>query len=212
MLRMITVFLLVSLPSHAQARNLDAPAVTAHLFPVAGTAEATVESPYASLETREIKSLSEEDVTELRAGRGWGLALAAELNGVPGPAHLLELSDEIGLSGDQVSAIEAIFRKMQREAQEAGERFIAAEAAIEAAFRERKLSPDRLRVLIDSSADARAELRFIHLSRHLETLPLLSTEQVARYNVLRGYAGGDPCASVPEGHDPAMWRRHNNCK
>lgn len=56
-------------------------------------------SPYAGLETRAIKSLSDADIETLRQGGGWGLALAAELNGVPGPAHLLELKDEIGLAG-----------------------------------------------------------------------------------------------------------------
>lgn len=39
---------------------------------------------------------------------------------------------------------------------------------------------------------------------------ILSAEQVARYNTLRGYAE-NPGASVPEGHDPVMRRRHNNC-
>jgi hypothetical protein len=28
--------------------------------------------------------------------------------------------------------------------------------------------------------------------------------------VLRGYAE-DPCLAVPEGHDAAMWRKHNGC-
>jgi len=79
-------------------------------------------SPYAGMETRDIKSLSEDDIEELRRGGGWGLALAAELNGVPGPAHLLELRDEIGLTSDQIAAIEAIFSEMQAEAQEAGRR------------------------------------------------------------------------------------------
>lgn len=163
------------------------------------------------METREIRSLSETDIAELRRGAGWGLALPAELNGVPGPAHLLELKGEIGLTAAQVTAIEAIFAEMQAEARAAGERFIAAEAAIEAAFREGNLNPDRLRALVDASAEARAALRFVHLRRHLETPPLLTAGQIARYNELRGYAAGDPCANVPEGHDPAMWRRHNNC-
>jgi hypothetical protein len=168
--------------------------------------------PYAGMEGRDIKSLSDSDLDDLRSGRGWGLALAAELNGVPGPAHLLELQDRIGLSAEQVTAIEAIFAAMQTEAQAAGERLIAAEAAIEAAFRTGDLTPVRLRTLIDTAADARAELRFIHLSRHLETPPLLTAEQIVRYNELRGYGAADPCANVPEGHDPMMWRRHNNCE
>lgn len=174
-------------------------------------AQVVTPSPYAGMETREIKSLSGEDITDLRQGAGWGLALAAELNGVPGPAHLLELKDKIALSASQVTAIEAIFAAMQADAQAAGERFIAAEAAIEDAFRAGDLTPDALRDLIDSAEAARAELRYVHLSRHLETPPLLTTEQIARYNNLRGYGATDPCDAVPAGHDRAMWRRHNGC-
>jgi Spy/CpxP family protein refolding chaperone len=181
------------------------------VLPLAAAAQQHGHSLYAGLETREIKTLSETDLEELRRGAGWGLALAAELNGIPGPAHLLELQDELGLSADQMSAIEAIFEDMQAEAREAGVRFIDAEAAIEAAFREGDLDPERLRALIGAAAEARAELRFIHLSRHLETQPLLTAEQVARYNELRGYGVADPCAAVPEGHNSEMWSRHNAC-
>src|SRR6056297_3250962 len=145
-------------------------ALCAMAFPMDLFAQTHGLSPYAGLESREIKSLSEVDLEDLRLGRGWGLALAAELNGVPGPAHLLELDLDAG----QVAAIEDIFAAMQAEAQEAGERFIAAEAAIESAFRDGGMTPDALRALIDTSAAARAELRFIHLSRHVETPPLLT--------------------------------------
>ena len=183
--------------------------VAALLLPVAAPAQEA--SPYAGFEAREIKSLSETDIAEITRGAGWGLALAAELNGVPGPAHLLELREEVGLTPDQVTRIDAIFAAMQAEAQEAGARFVAAEADIEAAFRTGGLTPGRLRALIDASAAARAELRFVHLTRHLETPPLLSADQIARYNALRGYGADDPCNTIPEGHDPEMWRRHNNC-
>ena len=37
-------------------------------------------------------------MADLRAGRGMGLALAAELNGYPGPAHVLELADKLDLA------------------------------------------------------------------------------------------------------------------
>lgn len=167
-------------------------------------------SPYSGLESREIKSLSADDLEELRRGGGWRLALPAELNGVPGPAHLLELKDALGLSAEQVEAIEEIFAAMQAEARTAGERLIAAEKALEDAFRAGGLDRDELRELVEEAEDARAELRFIHFSRHLETPPILTAEQIRRYNRLRGYEA-DPCESVPEGHDPAMWRRHNGC-
>ena len=73
------------------------------------------------------------------------------------------------------------------------------------------MTPDALRDLIDASAAVRAEWRFIHLARHLKTPPLLTDDQFARYNDLRGYGAADPCDAVPEGHDPTMWRRHNGC-
>ena len=77
--------------------------------PMAVIAQTHGHSPYAGLEGREIKSLSDTDLEDLRLGRGWGLALAAELNGVPGPAHLLELQAELGLDAGQVAAIEDLF-------------------------------------------------------------------------------------------------------
>ena len=172
----------------------------------------TPNTPYAGFEQRDIKSLSEQDLIELRNGAGWGLALAAELNGMPGPSHLLELKEQLALTSDQVAAIEVIYDQMQAEAIQAGEQFIEAEAAIEAGFREQQLSEETLRELIMASAQARAQLRYVHLSRHLETPPLLTAEQIARYNTLRGYGSQDPCDAVPEGHNPEMWRRHNQCE
>ena len=98
------------------------------LWPLATAAQHS-HSAYAGMENRDIKSLSESDLEDLRRGAGWGLALAAELNGVPGPAHLLELKDQIGLSAEQVRAIEEIFAQMKSEAQAAGAEFIAAETS-----------------------------------------------------------------------------------
>lgn len=166
--------------------------------------------PYAGFETRAIKGLSEEDIAQLRAGKGWGLALPAELNGKPGPAHLLELRDQIGLTPEQVEAIEALFAEMQAEAIAAGKRFIRAEAALSDAFAGDDLDEVTLRGLLQASAEARAELRFVHLRQHLATVPLLTGEQIATYNRLRGYTS-DPCDAVPEGHNPTMWRKHNGC-
>ncbi len=167
-------------------------------------------APYAGFETREIKSLSQRDIEELRSGGGWGLALPAELNGRPGPAHLLELKDELNLSAKQVQAISTIYDDMRTAAIIAGERYIAAEAALDEAFAGSGLGANTLGTLIDEAADARAALRYVHLSQHLSTPELLSDAQIRKYNVLRGYSN-DPCAQVPEGHDADLWRRHNGC-
>lgn len=168
-------------------------------------------APYEGFEQREIKSLSAQDIEEIRRGGGWGLALPAELNGHPGPAHLLEFSKELELSAEQVQAISKIHESMRTDAIAAGEHFIAAEAAISDAFEGSDLSEQALRDLLAEAAAARTALRYIHLSRHLSTPKLLSEAQIKKYSVLRGYAD-DPCATVPDGHDPDMWRRHNGCE
>ncbi len=173
------------------------------------TAEET-RQPYRGFETREITSLSEQDIVALREGSGWGLALPAELNGFPGPAHVLELSEELGLSETQKQRVRAVFDAMRVDAMAKGGAVIDTEHALDEGFRSGRLDAIQLRRLIRDAEAARAELRFVHLSRHLMTLDILDAEQVAEYAVLRGYAS-DPCASVPEGHDATMWRRHNGC-
>ncbi len=179
--------------------------------PAVGQDHAHSAQPYAGFEAREIKGLSAEDIAELEAGSGWGLALPAELNGRPGPAHLLELKDALGLNPAQITAIETIHAAMKAEAIAAGARLIAAERELSDAFAAGDVSADGLRRLLAASEAARAELRFIHLSRHIETVPLLNEHQIAMYAVLRGY-GSDPCTAVPEGHDPEMWKKHNGCE
>lgn len=68
-----------------------------------------------------------------------------------------------------------------------------------------------LRQLIADIEASRSALRYIHLAAHLTSPPLLTPQQIQLYNKLRGY-GGDPCAAVPAGHVPKMWRLHNGCR
>ena len=167
-------------------------------------------SPYAGQQSRPIKSMSADDLAELGRGGGWGLARAAELNGMPGPAHLLELREKIPLTADQAVAIAAIFERMRAAAIAGGLRLIVGERALEAAFASGTVTGQTLRELLSEIGRARTALRYTHLAAHLETLPLLTEAQIARYNLLRGYSG-DPCANPPKGHDPALWRKHNGC-
>ena len=169
------------------------------------------QTPYSGMQDRAIKSLSDNDIKELRRGGGWGLALSAELNGMPGPTHLLELKDQIPLTQDQVTQTQALLDDMRKAAIPTGERLIAAEAALEAAFAKGSVDENSLRGLLAGVESARTELRFIHLSQHLKTTQFLKPEQIKRYNVLRGYAE-DPCKNIPAGHNPEMYRRHMGCR
>lgn len=174
-------------------------------------AQETPVSPYAGQEARVIKSLSPDDIAELERGGGWGLAKTAELNGVPGPAHLLEMAEQIPLSAEQVEQISEIYTQMQGEAIAKGMQLIEQEMALEGHFQNRTITDEILRESLAAIARTRMELRYIHLATHLLTPEILSEEQIARYNELRGYGDPNPCNNVPEGHDAEMWRKHNGC-
>ena len=70
-------------------------------------------SGYAGLQDREIKALSAEQMADLRQGRGMGASLPAELNGVPGPMHVLELAPQLKLTPEQRASLEGIAAEMK---------------------------------------------------------------------------------------------------
>ncbi|MBC8195251.1 MAG: Spy/CpxP family protein refolding chaperone [Acidimicrobiia bacterium] len=169
-------------------------------------------SAYAGEEARAIKTLSDNDIEELRNGRGWGLAKAAELNGVPGPSHVLEMKAEIGLSAEQEAEIQAIFEEMNAEARLLGEKMIDQEWALNQAFLNGEVTEESLTRMVDEISETLAELRVLHLATHLVTPGILTPEQVTQYNDLRGYlSNDDPCQNIPEGHDEAQFKLHNDC-
>jgi Spy/CpxP family protein refolding chaperone len=145
-------------------------------------------SPYAGERTREIKSLSGEEIADLRKGAGGGFAKAAELNGVPGPSHLLELKDEIQLGPQQTAAIQKLFDRMRTDAVAEGARFVAHERALDIEFKSRQITEETLSEMITKIEESRRKLRYIHLSAHLKTRAILTADQIDRYNALRGYA------------------------
>ncbi len=168
---------------------------------VASTAGAQ-QQPYAGQEKRAVKALSDSEIADLLAGRGMGRAKAAELNGYPGPAHLLEHAAALKLSDDQRRAIEAIRARMAAAAQALGREIVEAERALDAAFAEARIDAALLKAKTDEIAALMGRLRAVHLAAHLETRPLLRPEQIALYNKLRGYTGAD----APQQHHP---RRHH---
>lgn len=168
-------------------------------------------SKYKGQEYREIKSLSSEDIDELQNGKGWGLAKAAELNGIPGPVHLLEMKEEIKLSEVQVSQIEQLYEKMKKEAIPLGLELITLEKRLNNAFANRTIDEKGLKSLLNQITNTYIALRYVHLSTHLKTPSILMPSQIENYNKLRGYFSDDPCKDIPKGHDPELWKRHHNC-
>ena len=165
-----------------------------------GPVRAGTTQPYAGQERREIASLSQADIDALLAGAGWGLAKPAELNGYPGPAHVLELAEELELNAEQRDEIAAIFAAMQAEAQRLGAEYVNAERHLSVMFRKGHAAPETLERQLAQSGEILARLRAVHLRAHLETKPLLSAAQVAAYDRLRGYDGGHAGHGGHQGH------------
>lgn len=172
---------------------------------------ASYTSKYIGETQRKIKTLSPADIDELSNGGGWGLAKAAELNGYPGPVHLLEMADKIGLTSEQREQITTIYNDMKLKATALGNQLINLEAALNDHFSGGTINATMLEAYVDQIEHVRGELRVVHLSAHLQTPQILTSEQVRQYNELRGY-DKDPCQHVPEGHNATMWKKHNGCQ
>lgn len=155
-------------------------------FMLASTA-AIAQTPYAGMQMRPIKALSEQQVADLGAGRGMGLALTAELNGYPGPSHVLELADRLELTADQRARVQTLFDSMKTEALPIGAKLLEQEAELDKQFSGHTVTPDSLKASTAAVAITQGELRQTHLKYHLSTAALLSPVQMQRYAELRGY-------------------------
>jgi Spy/CpxP family protein refolding chaperone len=145
-------------------------------------------SPHAAIADREIKALSADEIAGYRAGAGMGFALAAELNGYPGPMHVLELAEDLELSADQRDAVQASRTRMQEEASSLGATLVERERQLDRLFAGGNATEPEVRRLTGEIAELLGRIRHAHLRAHLETTELLTRHQIHRYMELRGYA------------------------
>ena len=146
-------------------------------------------SPYAGWENRVINSLSADEIRGLRSGRGMQQSLPAELSGYPGPRHVLELAMELGLSNSEQAQAQALFEQMVTRAIDLGEAIISAESRLDQMFDQAVPSASQIENLTIQIAQLRGQLRNVHLQAHLQMSALMSDQQKAMYQRLRGYSG-----------------------
>lgn len=151
---------------------------------------AKAQSPYTSMQSREIKALSEEDVKQYRDGAGMGLALPAELNGYPGPKHILELAAQLKLTPEQLRAVQDIHKRMKTAASDLGARIVELERALDSAFANGTADAASLREITSGIGELQGTLRYTHLVAHIEARGVLSKHQLHEYARLRGYSEG----------------------
>ena len=161
-------------------------------------ASAETAQPYAGLDRRAIKALSPERIEGLIEGSGLGYARAAELNGLPGPAHVLDLVSELALTPEQEASVRALHDAMRSEARAIGAEIVAAEQTLDEALSNRTADPETVARMTARIAALEGRLRAVHLNAHLATAPLLTRHQVQAYARARGYSV--PAGATPEGH------------
>lgn len=147
--------------------------------------------PYAGHERRQVAALSEQEIADLRSGAGMAMALPAELNGYPGPRHVLDLADRLRLTATQRASAEQVFASMRDRARPLGEEVIAAETALGRLFIDGRATPAAVAEASDRVARLRGELRTVHLAAHIAMHTVLNPDQRAAYDRLRGYDGRD---------------------
>lgn len=147
-------------------------------------------SSYVGQEGREIKSLSADDIDDLLAGKGMGLAKAAELNGYAGPAHVLELAPALLLTPEQTGRTRALFKDMQTRAKSLGVAIVTEERKLDALFADKSATRESLGALLAEISALQGQVRAVHLEAHLAQVEILSPEQNERYVQLRGYGAG----------------------
>jgi Spy/CpxP family protein refolding chaperone len=133
------------------------------------------------------QALSPEEVEQYRSGAGMGYAKPAELNRFPGPMHVLELADGLGLSGEQRKATQRLMDEHKAEARAIGSKLVEAERALEALFQSGQVQPEKLAHVVSTAAALQGEYRLSHLETHRRMRALLTDAQVKQYDELRGY-------------------------
>jgi hypothetical protein len=178
--RCLALVLLSSVPAASQHQHGTAPDPS--------TSASVTASPYAGLQPRAVKALSEQQIEDLKAGRGMGLALAAELNGYPGPVHVLELADHLQLTPAQRARTGELLEAMQAETIPIGEQILAEEISLDRMFAEKSVRVMSLNAAAMRIGAAQGALRSAHLRYHLAMVDLLTPGQVTLYAERRGYA------------------------
>jgi Spy/CpxP family protein refolding chaperone len=180
------------------------------IFALVGFASAfAADMPYAGQQTRAIKALSDQEVSDYVEGRGMGSSKAAELNHYPGPAHVLADSSRLALTDRQRIDTQSVFDTMSAVAKSSGAAIVAKEAELDALYASGQAAPGSIKELVTELSRLQAEFRYAHLNAHLAMRTILTPEQIARYDEMRGYTATVPSSSPSTEAAPAHQQMHH---
>ena len=103
---------------------------------------------------------------------------------------MLDLAEDLGLTGEQEAQVAALFDAMRKEAAALGRSVVEAERRLDQAFARGGIDEAMLVESSEAIGRLRGALRATHLKYHLRTEALLTTHQTMLYSRLRGYTSG----------------------
>jgi Spy/CpxP family protein refolding chaperone len=117
---------------------------------------------------------------------GMGQATYAEMNGYPGPKHVLELEKDLELTDSQSKVVQSIFNEMRFAAMGLGKLIVSKEEDLNEVFSKGTATVKTVQEVSEQIGKLRGRLRAVHLEAHLKTRRVLTKEQIETYKRLRG--------------------------
>ncbi|MEM7053218.1 MAG: hypothetical protein AAF446_01590 [Pseudomonadota bacterium] len=132
-----------------------------------------------------LQAMPERRFNGLLEGRGMGLARIANMKGYPGPMHVLEMAEQLGISDEQRAQTEQIMQRMRSTAKQRGRELIEAERRLEALFDGGLVQPSAVDAALLEIGMLQAQVRAAHLHAHIEQARVMTLSQIERYTELR---------------------------
>ena len=125
------------------------------------------------------------DKDGLLNAEGMGQGIYADMNGYPGPKHVLDLAGKLQLTDAQKQSVERIYIEMAARAKELGQRIVSLEVELHKAFEDKLVVERSVRNDAEQIGKLRGRLRAVHLNAHLKTRGILTEKQIEMYMKLR---------------------------
>jgi Spy/CpxP family protein refolding chaperone len=144
----------------------------------------------------------------LAAGEGLGMGRMAEAHGYPGPRHVLEWADSLGLSADQKAKLSDLYASSKSKFVQLGQDYVDAETRLEAAFAgDSPPSASEVEKRAKAVGEAFGALRAAHLATHLRTRAILTDAQAEKYSSMRQSMGPEWMGGM-QGQNGRMGQYH----
>jgi hypothetical protein len=153
-----------------------------------GRANRAVHQPYAGMESRALKALSEQQIADLRPAGAWA-SHSRRTQRLSGPVHVLELAEALALTADQRARTQQLFDAMKARPSRSVSAWSSTRPSSTVSSQARP-SAGEPRGGHRCHRRHPGTLRAAHLRYHLALMDVLTPEQLHRYGALRGYGAG----------------------